>query len=396
MVQNRQVLISGASVAGPALAYWLGRYGFCPTVVELAPTLRGGGYAVDFRGAAHLGVLERMGLLERLRGLATGGAATRFVDARDRTVLRLPPEFTGGELDVLRSELSAVLVDHSTAHTEYRFGDSIAALGDTGDGVDVHFTGGAERRFDLVIGADGMHSRVRRLTFGEEDRFVTHHGYHVAGWDLPNTVGAGRESVLFNTPGRMVGVSADPRDPGRANTFCVFAAPRLDRDRRDPQSQQRILRTAFGGMGWKVPDLLEHLGSASDVYLDAISRVDVPVWSRGRVALVGDAAHGATLGGMGTGAAVVGAYVLAGALAEADGDPAVGFPRYEATMRDYATRCQQGGDTAGRFFAPRRRATIALRNRFFSTRTGLNSLLDAGRDRSEQITLPDYTSALPV
>jgi 2-polyprenyl-6-methoxyphenol hydroxylase-like FAD-dependent oxidoreductase len=144
-MQNPNVLISGASVAGPALAYWLGRHGFNPTVVEVAPALRGGGYAVDFRGPAHLQVLERMGVLEELRRLQTGGSPLRFVDETGRTLLHLPGEFAGGDVEVLRTDLSRVLYEHSRDTTEYRFGDAIAAMTQTPGGVEVTFERGAER-----------------------------------------------------------------------------------------------------------------------------------------------------------------------------------------------------------------------------------------------------------
>jgi hypothetical protein len=149
-MHNTNVLISGASVAGPALAYWLGRYGFQPTVVEEAPALRGGGYAVDFRGPAHLQVLERMGVLEELRRLQTGGSPLRFVDETGRQLLYLPGEFAGGDVEILRSDLSRVLYEHSRDTTEYLFGDSIAAMTQTADSVQVSFERGAERTFDLV------------------------------------------------------------------------------------------------------------------------------------------------------------------------------------------------------------------------------------------------------
>src|SRR4029450_9393315 len=180
------VLISGASVAGPALAHWLGRYGFRPTVVEIAPALRGGGRAVDFRGQTHLGVLERMGVLEDLRRVQTGGTVMRFVDERGRKLMELPADFAGGDLEVLRSDLSRVLYEHSRDTTEYLFGDTITAMTETPRGVEVSFPSGAPRPFDLVIGADGVHSNVRRLAFGPESRFISHLGYYVATWTLPN------------------------------------------------------------------------------------------------------------------------------------------------------------------------------------------------------------------
>ncbi|GAB2616834.1 hypothetical protein Aab01nite_29840 [Paractinoplanes abujensis] len=161
-----RILISGASIAGPALAYWLGRFGFAPTIVEIAPELRTGGQAVDFRGPLHMGLLARMGVLDELRALETGGTAMRFVDEHGERLMEWPAGLAGGDLEVYRGDLARVLCAAGAGHTDYLFGDSIAALTEHDDGVDVTFASGLERTFDLVIGADGVHSRVRRLSSG--------------------------------------------------------------------------------------------------------------------------------------------------------------------------------------------------------------------------------------
>jgi 2-polyprenyl-6-methoxyphenol hydroxylase-like FAD-dependent oxidoreductase len=389
-MRNRNVLISGASVAGPALAYWLGRYGFNPTVVEVAPALRGGGYAVDFRGPAHLQVLERMGVLEQLRRLQTGGSPLRFVDETGHTLLHLPAAFAGGDVEVLRTDLSRVLHEHSSDTTEYRFGDSIAAMTQTTDGVQVTFERGTKRTFDLVIGADGLHSNVRRLTFGPESQSVSFLGYYLAGWEVPNYLDLGRGSLMYNLPGKLASVGGDHRDPTKASTLFVFASPQLDYDRRDLQQQKQLVADAYAGVGWEVPTLLEGLWDAAELYFDSISRVDLVPWSSGRVTLVGDAACGATLGGMGTGTAVVAAYVLAGELASAGGDHRAAFAGYEQAVRDYAQGTQKGGDRTGKFLAPRTRLGMQLRNRLLGNRVLLNLILKAGQQVSGKITLKDY------
>lgn len=389
-MQNPNVLISGASVAGPALAYWLGRYGFNPTVVEVAPALRGGGYAVDFRGPAHLQVLERMGVLEELRRLQTGGSPLRFVDEAGSQLLYLPASFAGGDVEILRADLSRVLYERSRDTTEYLFGDAIATMTQTPGGVQVTFEGGGERTFDLVIGCDGLHSGVRRLTFGPESQSVGYLGYHLAGWEVPNSLNLGRESLLYNLPGKLASVGGDHRDPTRASTLFVFASPPLDYDRHDLEQQKKLLADAFAGVGWEVPTLLEALWEAPELYFDSISRVDLQPWSAGRVTLVGDAACGATLGGMGTGTAVVAAYALAGELATAGGDHRAAFARYEQAVRGYAQGTQKGGDRAGRFLAPRTALGMQLRNRLLGNRVLLHLMLKAGQQVSGKITLKDY------
>ncbi|MFE9121468.1 FAD-dependent monooxygenase [Streptomyces sp. NPDC007172] len=388
---STKVLISGASIAGPALAYWLGRYGFETTVVELAPALRGGGQAVDFRGKTHLTVLERMGVLDELRALDTGGSPITFVDQRGRQILHLPADFAGGDVEVPRGELAQVLHQRSLQRTEYVFGDSITALEETPSGVRVTFQHGAPREFDLVIGADGLHSNVRRLAFGPEERYVRHLGYYAATWQLPNYLGLPTGSVGLNVPGRLAAVGADHRDPTRAGAFFVFASTELRYDRHDVAQQKKLIRDAFAGLGWEVPRLLESLGQVPELYFDSISRADVPAWSSSRVALLGDAACGATIGGMGTGTAVVAAYVLAGELVRARGDHRTAFARYEHTLRDYAQGCQKGGDRTGPFLAPGTATGLRVRNGLLNRRWILDKMLKMGEQISS-VDLPDYAA----
>ncbi|MFI8436002.1 FAD-dependent monooxygenase [Streptomyces sp. NPDC079020] len=388
---STKVLISGASIAGPALAYWLGRYGFETTVVELAPALRGGGQAVDFRGRTHLAVLERMGVLDELRALDTGGSPITFVDQRGRQLLHLPADVAGGDIEVPRGELAQVLYRRSLPRTEYHFGESITSLEETPTGVRVAFRNGAPREFDLVIGADGLHSHVRRLAFGPEERYVRHLGHYAATWQLPKYLDLPPGSVGLNVPGRLAAVGADHRDPTRADAFFLFASAELRYDRHDMAQHKSLIEDAFAGLGWEVPRLLESLGQAPELYFDSISRADVAAWSTGRIALLGDAACGATIGGMGTGTAVVAAYVLAGELARARGDHRTAFARYEHTLRDYAQGCQKGGDRTGPFLAPGTATRLRVRNGLLNRRWILDRMLEKGK-RISSVDLPDYAA----
>lgn len=388
------VLISGASIAGPALAYWLGRYGFRPTIVEIAPRLRAGGAAVDFRGPLHMGVLDKMGVLPRMRAAQTGGTAMRFVDERGEKLMEWPAELAGGDLELLRGDLAEILCEAGADWTEYLFGDSISAMRQTADAVEVTFASGRQRTYDLVIGADGVHSKVRGLAFGPDEQFVKHLGYYVAGWDVPNEWGLTRDMLLHNAPGRMIGVGGDHRDPGHASAFAAFASPRLTYDRHSLDEEKAILRSTFGGMGWLAPRLLSLLDDAPDVYLDQICRVDNPAWTKGRVALVGDAACGATIGGQGNGTAIVSAYVLAGELAASQGDHRVAFSSYEKRIGRFARGTQKGGDTTGRFLAPRTARGIALRNWMNNQSWMVKLTFKIAADRSTNLTLPDYSSLL--
>ena len=385
-----RVLISGASIAGPALAYWLSSYGFDTTVVELAPALREGGYAVDFRGEVQLAVLDRMGLLGEVRDHRTGGHQARFVDASDTTVLLVPTEFTGGDLEIRRADLSRLLYEHSRDQVEYRFGDSITALNQTPAGVEVTFDHAPPDRFDLVLGADGLHSRVRRLAFGPEQAYVRHLGYYLAAWDLPGQWELDGEQRFYNTPGTLAGVHQEMGDPARSGFIFASAADPELRDNRDRQGE--LLRRVYAGQGWHVPQMLDAFGSATDVFFDAVSRVEIPRWSAGRVALAGDAASGATLSGTGTGTAIVGAYVLAGELSRSRGDYATAFQRYERLMRPYANRDKNGGRTVAKVFAPGRRSSLWLRNRILGSKAGMGLTMRLAAHMADSLALPDYPS----
>jgi 2-polyprenyl-6-methoxyphenol hydroxylase-like FAD-dependent oxidoreductase len=387
-----RVLISGAGVAGPALAYWLSRYGADTTVVEVAPALRTSGFAVDFRGPTHLGLLSKMGVLEELHSLQTHGGAMRCVDEHGRQIFELPAEFAGGDLEVLRSDLSRVLYERSAERTEYLFGDVIIGAVETAGGIEVEFGRHGSRTFDVMIGADGLHSGVRRIAFGPEERYVRHLGYYVAGWELPNVPAVDATPRQYNVPGRMISTAADRRDPDRAGVFAVFASPRLDYDQHDLEQQKKLIADAFTGMRWHVPHLLTGLRDAPEVYFDSISRVRVPAWSSGRAALIGDAAWGVTLGGMGVGTGIVGAYVLAGELAAAGGDHRTGFTAYENRMRPYAARWQRGANP-GKFLAPASGLGLGVRNTLFGTRLVQKLLISSTKSLATEADLPEYTSS---
>ncbi|MEU9123404.1 FAD-dependent monooxygenase [Streptomyces sp. NPDC048506] len=344
------VLISGASIAGPALAHWLHRYGFAVTVVERAPELRTGGYKVDIRGAA-IEVAERMGILEDIQRASTDMQTGAYVDGDGKRIATLPAEIFGARVgrddEIMRGELARILHDRTREHVEYLFGDSITSITSITPieptapgnphrgGVHVTFERNAPRRFDLVVGADGLHSTVRRLVFGPEEQYVRHLGAYISAFSMPNELGLDREELYHAVPGRLICAYSSAGSPA-ATGLLTFRSPRLAYDHRNTAQQLGLLGAAFEGVGWQTPRLLEAARAADDLYFDGLQLIEMDRWSRGRVVLLGDAAHCASpASGQGTGMALVGAYVLAGELAAAGGDPEAAFAAYEAEMRGY-------------------------------------------------------------
>ncbi|NUP37702.1 MAG: FAD-dependent oxidoreductase [Streptomyces sp.] len=392
-LKNRNVLISGASIAGPALAYWLHRHGFNPTIVERAPALRDGGYAVDFRGEAHLSILRRMGILDDLERARTGMGSMSYVNSAGKPVSEMPADLFAGDLEILRGDLARILYDATKEYTEYVFGDSITSLTENPDGVTVTFERSAPRRFDLVIGADGLHSNTRRLAFGPEEQFVKHLGVHCAIFTTANHLGLDHTGHAYRTAGRLVAMYS-ARHNTEAKAVFYFASPKQDLDRRDVARQQAALTEHFTGNGWQSERLLHDMRHAPDFYFDSVGQVHMDSWTRGRIALLGDAAYcPSSLSGMGSGLALVGAYVLAGELAAAHGDHRVAFARYEEEMREYATGCQKMGDGVAKLMVPRTRALAAFLNGYYKLipyLPGKNMAAKIARKTAENITLRDY------
>ncbi|WP_035306846.1 FAD-dependent monooxygenase [Actinokineospora inagensis] len=333
----RSVLISGASVAGPALAYWLGRHGFAVTVVERAEGPRRGGQAIDVRGAA-LSVVEWMGVRDAVAARSTDMRGMSFVDSEGTELHRSTEEtLTGGRIDspdieILRDDLAEILL--GIAPAEYVYGDTITAIEDRGDDVLVTFENAEPRGFDLVVGADGLHSRVRALAFGDEGDYIHHLGVYLAVFTMDNILGLDHWQTYYRTETVMAGIYS-----ARANTeargLLGFEGTDLGIDHRDLRAQRDELTKRFDGAGWKVQEMLDAMLVAPDFYFDSMAQIKMDRWSSGRVALVGDAGYcGSPMSGQGTSMALVGAYVLAGELSRTD-DHAAAFAAYEAKMRPF-------------------------------------------------------------
>jgi 2-polyprenyl-6-methoxyphenol hydroxylase-like FAD-dependent oxidoreductase len=394
------VLISGAGIAGPALAYWLRRYGFAVTVVERAPAPRPGGQAVDLRGAGR-DVVERMGVMPDVLATRVHERGFAYVDSAGRWRARMPAELFGGEgivaeVEILRGDLANILYEATRDGTEYLFGDSVASLAETDGGVAVTFEKAAPRTFDLVVGADGVHSRVRALAFGDESGFVHSLGAYGAFFSLPEGFDSHGWMLFHGLPGRRMAGIRSERGHG-AQAMFAFASPPLRLDRGDLAAQKRVLADRFAGGGWEVPRLLEAMWQAPDLYFDVYGQVRMDTWSRGRVVLLGDAGYSPSpLTGLGTSLALVGAYVLAGELAAAAGDHRVAFARYEAELRAYVTQAQKLPPGGIKGFLPAGAAAIRMRNVSMRMMTAwpLRALMAKVFQKADAITLKDY--ATPV
>jgi len=356
----RTVLISGASVAGPTLAFWLARLGFEPTIVEKAPSLREGGYAVDFRGTS-MEVIRRMGLLEAVQAKATNMGDMFYVDKRGRKQARLPAAAFSGEVEIMRGDLAQLLYDATWEQTEYIFGDSVAELIERPDHVEVHFESGLVRRFDIVVGADGIHSNIRARAFGPEADYVEGLGLAASIFSVPNRLNLDYSGHLLPAPGTLAGVySARNNTEARAMLYFASNGAPLPRDRA---AQKRLVREKFAGQGWQVPSILADMEAAPDFYFDTVAQVVMDRWSKGRVVLLGDAAHCASpLSGMGTGMAVTGAYILAHELADHRDDHATAFANYEARQRPFSNAAQALAQKAKSGFVPRSSWNLLVSN----------------------------------
>ncbi len=361
---SRSVLICGAGVAGPTLAYWLVRHGFQPTVVERSQGLRSSGNPVDVRGPA-LPVAEGMGIMPRLRDAATQTTAMSVLNTAGRPVARLGTARSRSaadnqEVELPRGDLAAILYQAARNDAEFLFDDTIVAMRQDEHGVEVTFDRAGPRRFDLVVGTDGLHSAVRRLAFGPERDFARHLGVYIATMPLGDPVDHPHDILMYNTPGRLVTIH-----PSRGDALVAFifrSAEIAGFDYRDTEQHKRIVADAYAGVGWQVPELVKRLQKADDLYFDSVSQVRLPAWTRGRIALLGDAASCVSLFGDGSSLAMAGAFTLASALASYPADYARAFDRYETEHRTLVDPKQRHVGRTVALLIPKTRLGVAARN----------------------------------
>jgi 2-polyprenyl-6-methoxyphenol hydroxylase-like FAD-dependent oxidoreductase len=393
---SRSILISGAGIAGPTLAAWLKAASFQPVLVEKTPSPRAGGYVIDFWGLGY-DIAERMGLLPDIDRLGYHMRELRIIDARGRTVsgigTRIMRELAGGRfITVARSDLARLLLEHSSESTEVIFGDEIAGLQQDASGVQVTFRGGSPRRFDLVIGADGLHSAVRRLAFGPDVIFEKNLGYIAAAFEVAGYQPRDEETyIMYSQPGRMVARFTLHRDR-TLFLFVLTAEQNVNPATLDLSAQKQFLRDRFAADAWELPRILDALTGSSDLYFDQVSQIRMDRWSSGRVALLGDAAACISLtGGQGSALAIIAAYILAGELARSSTDYGSAFRAYEDRLRAFIAAKQRGAERFAAAFAPRTATGLWFRNAVLRAAAipGV-ARLALSRDITDRLELPEY------
>jgi 2-polyprenyl-6-methoxyphenol hydroxylase-like FAD-dependent oxidoreductase len=363
-VVQSTVLISGASVAGPVLAYWLHRFGFQPTVVERTAELRfgRGGHAVDLFGPA-VQIMDWMGALPQVRDARTRTEIISYLREGNRPIDVSAELMSEGvserHIEIMRGDLTKIIYEAGRTDIEYVFGNSISTMREADEAIEVTFQHGPPRAFDLVIGADGLHSITRRLAFGDEYQFLHFLGGYLAVFTAPNYLDLQQRMLGFADVGRTAAIYP-VRETGQARVLLLWRtrAPH-DFDRHDPAAQRRLIHNLYSDMGWEMPRLLTELDKADDLYLDSISTIVMDTWTRGRVTLVGDAGYspGPAVGG-GTSLAVVGAYLLATELAVSGGDHLRGLAAYERALRPAVRHSQTIGPSVLKTLIPRSRLQV--------------------------------------
>jgi 2-polyprenyl-6-methoxyphenol hydroxylase-like FAD-dependent oxidoreductase len=390
----KTVLISGAGIAGPTLAFWLKSTGFEPTIVERAPELRRGGYVIDFWGLGY-DVAERMGLTREIDRVGYHIRELRIVNANGKRIAgfgtNVFSELTGGRyVTIERSALSQLLFEKIKDTTEIIFGNEIVAVQELADHVLVKLKHGAERRFDLVIGADGLHSAVRRLVFGPQDAFEKKLGYIVAAFEASGYRPRDEDVyVVYSAPGRMLGRVALHDD---RTLFLFVCAADVDTTFLDLSGRKAMLRDKFADRKWESERILDELTRSKELYFDRVSQIKINRWSRGRVALVGDAAFCVSLlAGQGSALAMAAAFVLAGELSKAGGRHEQAFANYERILRAYINVKQRGAERFASAFAPKTRFGLFFRNQVIKV-SGIPRIarLTFGRDIVDTLQLPTY------
>ena len=365
------VLISGASFAGLSTAWWMNRLGYAVTIVELAGSLRRGGTPVNIREGV-IEVVRRMGLLDRIKAQALPPRPVIFLDENGSPLLQQHEEQAGEELEeeyeIERDALLELLFDELKGKAEFVFADSILSVAESEDQVDVTFGSGRKQSFSLVFGCDGTHSTVRRLCFGEEASFVIFLKNYFSLTIVPKLLMAENTSEMFSVPGKTVMINTYNGKTDIA--FCFSSADEIPYDRRRHDEQKNVIRKHFEGSKWRTAELLEEMSESDNFYFDKLCQVQMSSWTKGRVALVGDAAYcPSPAAGMGGSVAILGAAALGEAFENHPDDLAAAFKEYNASFRPVVEVIQtQAVEFGLEMFMPSSEAAIQKRNQLLGLR----------------------------
>jgi 2-polyprenyl-6-methoxyphenol hydroxylase-like FAD-dependent oxidoreductase len=368
---GKTALVSGASFAGLATAYWMNELGYRVTLIEVANGLRKGGTPVDIEGVT-IDVLTRMGMIDAVRARALPPRALEFKDVDDGTVGVLTAGSDSDDrprdkYEIHRDDLLEILFGALDGSADVVFGASIEHLEDGPDGVAVTFRDGSRHSYSLVFGCDGNRSNTRRLVFGDSAPF----SYFMGGYFFIKVVPTAgllpaNVSHIFSVPGRTALLNGYDDQTDIALAFRTERE--IEYDYRDRAQQRRMVHDHFDGLGWKVPALLEHVDADDDFYFDKINQIRMPIWAKGRVALVGDAGYCVSpVAGMGGSVAILGAATLADALQRNDLDHASAFQEYDDKLRPFVEEIQEKAASVGMaVMFPSDDAEITERNRKLS------------------------------
>ncbi len=357
---RKTALVSGASIAGLTMAYWLNRYGFKVTVVEISAGLKLGGSPIDIRGEA-LDAVKRMGILEKIQEVSLI-TTIEFVNAQNEcvgTLSGLGKDDSGQDIEIHRNQLIQIIREAASTDIEYLFSNTIETVDQDGEKVMVTFKDGQTRNFDFLFGADGVHSNVRKLVFGAEENFNYFCGAYFAVLNADEHIEGQNAGIMYNMPNKMAGISS------KGNTILLFRSPKLDYDYRNTTQHKQIHTAHFSGEGWEIPDILKTMTDSDRLYFDEICQIKMSSWIKGRIALIGDAAHCAGFPtGMGSSLAIQGATILADAMVENDDYPTV-FQKYNDTFRPVAEQAQSFVYAGLSFLLPETQEAIDNRNRAY-------------------------------
>ena len=339
--RNKKILIAGASITGPALAYWLHQYGFDVTVVEKSPALRLGGQNIDVNGPARV-IAQKMGILEAVKAANTTEAGTLWVDKDNQVTATFPKESAAGltqELEILRGDLVNILYEHTRRNVTYRFDDSIRQLEQDEQEARVTFASGQTESYDLVIAADGIRSKTRELMFG--DAPVFNYLGLVTSYLTVAKAATDSDWARWYTADESRMILLRPDNQGTTRASINFLLSEEAYNQLDPRNPKPILLEKLAGADWEASRLAQEVAKSDDIYLDGVGQIKAPNWSKGRFAMVGDAAYcPAPITGKGCTLALVGAYILAGELGKHERYQDA-FQGYEAFMRPYVESIQQ-------------------------------------------------------